>query len=95
MPQFPEQLRQQIIQESMEKAEQTLEKIAAGHKIDKVWIVREGVYQPYIFSFFIDGGEVQIIPLPYRVMADGKTQSNSRYIENCVREKLKSIGFWM
>jgi hypothetical protein len=85
--------RQQIIQDNMEKAEQTLEKIASGHKIDKVWIAREGVYQPYIFSFFIDGGEAQTIIFSYRIMANGRAQNNSHYIENCVREKLKSIGF--
>ena len=79
------------IEESKKKAEQTLEEMTSGHTITKKWIPPK-LREDYIFCFSIDGGQEEKIRFRYRIMTDGRTLNNSRFIETCIREKLKSMG---
>ena len=82
---------QQMVEGSKKKAERTLEEVASGHTISKKWILPK-LHEDYIFCFSIDGGEEQRIGFSYTVMITGRTPNNSRFIEACIREKLKSMG---
>jgi hypothetical protein len=79
------------IEESKKKAERTLEEMMFGHTITKRWITPK-LHEDYIFCFSIDGRQEEKIGFRYRIMTDGRTLNNSRFIETYIREKLKSMG---
>ncbi len=78
------------IEESKKKAERTLTDTVAGHTVSMRWKNPDHV-GVYIFFFSIDGGEEQEIAFDYTVMTDQRTENNSRYIETCIKEKIRSM----